>query len=159
MSRSPPFPQPNECFPGALHRRDRVPEDPARFWRSGHSLRRGADREPIHTITVGVYARLSGRRSDVFSVSPKRWRSDSPVTERAQLRNTIQVLPLVDPSARSAGPYGTRLSTVLLVRKDGQALFVERDIWTLQDGKVVKADPSSQRVHRFTLGTGTAGVS
>ncbi|KAI5896975.1 uncharacterized protein SCHCODRAFT_02616353 [Schizophyllum commune H4-8] len=81
-----------------------------------------------------------------------QWRSDSPVTERAQLRNTIQVLPLVDPSARSAGPYGTRLSTVLLVRKDGQALFVERDIWTLQDGKVVKADPSSQRVHRFTLG-------
>ena len=50
------------------HRRDRIPEDSARFWRRGHSRRRGADREPIHTITVGVYARLSGRRSDVFPV-------------------------------------------------------------------------------------------
>ncbi|KAL1744983.1 NRDE protein-domain-containing protein [Schizophyllum fasciatum] len=80
-----------------------------------------------------------------------QWRSDAPVTERGGLRNTIQVLPLVFPAAESAGPYGTRLSTVLLVRKDGEALFVERDIWMLQDGKAVKADPSSQRVHRFTL--------
>ncbi|TRM60558.1 NRDE protein-domain-containing protein [Schizophyllum amplum] len=81
-----------------------------------------------------------------------QWRSDSPVTERADLRNTIQVIPFVYPSAGSAGPYGTRLSTVLLVRRDGQALFVERDIWTLQDStKVVKAHPLSQRVHRFTL--------
>lgn len=29
--------------------------------------------------------------------------------------------------------YGTRLSTVVLIKRDGQVLFVERDIWQLGD--------------------------
>lgn len=49
--------------------------------------------------------------------------------------------------------YGTRLSTVILVRRDGSALFVERDIWTLnEEGHAVKADRTSQRTFRFRLG-------
>jgi len=29
--------------------------------------------------------------------------------------------------------YGTRLSTVVLIKRDGQVLFVERDVWQLSD--------------------------
>lgn len=47
--------------------------------------------------------------------------------------------------------YGTRLSSVLLVKTNGEALFIERDIWKLVDGDPVKADPSSQRVFRFQV--------
>jgi uncharacterized protein with NRDE domain len=46
--------------------------------------------------------------------------------------------------------YGTRLSTVLLVKKSGEALFIERDIWQLVDGKPVMAD-RSQRTFRFRV--------
>jgi hypothetical protein len=47
--------------------------------------------------------------------------------------------------------YGTRLSTVLLVKKSGEALFVERDIWQLIDGKPVMADLRSHRTFRFRV--------
>ena len=58
--------------------------------------------------------------------------------------------------AQSAdGPfYGTRLSTVILVRRDGGVLFVERDIWALDvAGHAVKADRTSERTFRFRLET------
>ncbi|KAF5348592.1 hypothetical protein D9756_009614 [Leucocoprinus leucothites] len=116
------------------------------------------------------------------------WRSPNPVTERAQLRNTVQVTPIpvilktngakeapsgdpstpvaaavsvsnpgtsdMAPSARplaSVAPgfehyYGTRLSTVLLIRRDGSVLFIERDIWRLgKDGKPERLDYSESR--------------
>ncbi|KAJ7578154.1 NRDE protein-domain-containing protein [Mycena floridula] len=80
------------------------------------------------------------------------WQSPDAVSERSQLRNTIQVNPipiiLGDAEPRY---YGTRLSTVLLIRKNGQVLFVERDIWKMDHGKVSKGDPASDRVYQFPL--------
>ncbi|KAJ3574137.1 hypothetical protein NP233_g1961 [Leucocoprinus birnbaumii] len=114
------------------------------------------------------------------------WRSPDPVTERAQLRNTIQVTPIpiilkpdsakdtpsrsdsattsgsvsvpdtpeAIPPAQPPPPlapgsehyYGTRLSTVLLVRRDDSVLFVERDIWRLgKDGKPERLDYGESR--------------
>lgn len=35
--------------------------------------------------------------------------------------------------------YGTRLSTVVLIRRDGNATFIERDIWALE------SQPQEQR--------------
>jgi hypothetical protein len=55
--------------------------------------------------------------------------------------------------------YGTRLSTVILVRRDGSVLFVERDIWSLpvqegkhEDARPTKCEPASRdRTFRFHL--------
>ncbi|RDB14538.1 Transport and Golgi organization 2 [Hypsizygus marmoreus] len=83
------------------------------------------------------------------------WQSPEPVTERAQLRNTVHVapFPLTLEGLPNVGcdAYGTRLSTILLIKKNGDALFIERDIWKLVNGKVVRADPQSQRVFRFQV--------
>ena len=48
-------------------------------------------------------------------------------------------------------PYGTRLSTVLLVRKNGQVLFIERDIWKIKDGVPFKSNPPTERKFMFKL--------
>ncbi|KXN84332.1 hypothetical protein AN958_12747 [Leucoagaricus sp. SymC.cos] len=82
------------------------------------------------------------------------WRSPDPITERAQLRNTVQVtpIPIILKSAQpptSSGYehyYGTRLSTVLLIRRDGSVLFIERDIWRL--GKDDKPEKLNHREGR-----------
>ncbi|KAK0487809.1 NRDE protein-domain-containing protein [Armillaria novae-zelandiae] len=71
-----------------------------------------------------------------------------PVVHRSELKKAIHVLPL----SIEGRMYGTRLSTVLLVRKNGEVLFVERDIWQLDhDGSATRAPPSSQRVYRFQV--------
>ncbi|GLB38715.1 putative transport and Golgi organisation 2 [Lyophyllum shimeji] len=83
------------------------------------------------------------------------WQSPEPVTERSQLRNTVHVAPL--PITLDGVPtldcntYATRLSTILLIKKNGNAVFIERDIWQLVDGKAVRADPRSQRIFRFQV--------
>jgi Uncharacterized conserved protein len=61
------------------------------------------------------------------------------------------MVDLADSS--SAGPqhYATRLSTVLLIRKDGGVLFIERDVWKVVDEKVTTVDPSSERTFRFQI--------
>lgn len=42
--------------------------------------------------------------------------------------------------------YGTRLSTVLLIRRDGSVLFIERDVWKLgKDGKPERLDHKESR--------------
>ncbi|ESK85415.1 ser thr-rich protein t10 in dgcr region [Moniliophthora roreri MCA 2997] len=81
------------------------------------------------------------------------WRSPEPVTERGDLRKTVQVCPIPANWGEKPSHYGTRLSTVLLIRRDGQATFIERDIWKLVDGKVTKmdVDSPSERTFRFTL--------
>jgi len=89
---------------------------------------------------------------------------DCTISQRSELRKTIQVspvpLPLSSTTTTTSGrnlppsvaPYGTRLSTVLLVRNNGQVLFIERDIWKLGDGGVpVKPDPPTQRKFIFKL--------
>ena len=97
-----------------------------------------------------------------------RWRSDPPPRTRGELRNTIAVAPLplrLTPPERDRA-YGTRLASVVLVRRDGSVLFVERDMWELarDDGdgageargeapapRPRRADPARQRVFRFRL--------
>ncbi|KAF8228074.1 hypothetical protein L208DRAFT_1404484 [Tricholoma matsutake] len=83
------------------------------------------------------------------------WRSPQPVTTGFDLRNTVHVAPVPITQEESLTPgsnlYATRLSTVLLVKKSGEALFIERDIWQLEDGKAVKADLQSQRTFRFQI--------
>jgi len=78
-----------------------------------------------------------------------------------EIRKTIQVSPMPSSSTASGSnnnnlpsvaPYGTRLSTVLLVRNNGQVLFIERDIWKLGDAGVpVKSDPPTERKYNFKL--------
>ncbi|KAI0344468.1 DUF833-domain-containing protein [Trametopsis cervina] len=82
-----------------------------------------------------------------------------PPTTPLTARDTIQI----PPHARQLSPlpdaalYGTRLSNVILVRRDGGVVFVERDVWMLDphsDGKEARAVPGErkkQRVFRFTL--------
>lgn len=88
-------------------------------------------------------------------ISAKSWRPLEPITEPSQFRNTVHVcpFPLSVKGAPTMGDnrYGTRLSSILLIKKNGEALFIERDIWTLVDEKVVRADPKSQRVFRFQV--------
>ncbi|KAK0187702.1 NRDE protein-domain-containing protein [Armillaria mellea] len=70
------------------------------------------------------------------------------VVHRSELKRAIHVVPL----EIGGKMYGTRLSTVLLVRKNGEVLFVERDIWKLDhNGSVSRAPPSAQRLYRFQL--------
>ncbi|KAG6813017.1 hypothetical protein H0H92_014755 [Tricholoma furcatifolium] len=83
------------------------------------------------------------------------WRAPDPVMERSQLRNTVHVLPfpitLEGVTITGNNSYGTRLSTILLIKKNGEALFIERDMWRLEGGQVAKANPESQRIFRFQV--------
>ncbi|KAI0632287.1 NRDE protein-domain-containing protein [Trametes polyzona] len=86
------------------------------------------------------------------------WKSEHAPLDRSELRNTILVDPLPIGARESpdggAAPnyYGTRSSTVILIRRDGAALFIERDIWTLDDdGRVQRGDPGRDRVFRFQI--------
>ena len=77
-----------------------------------------------------------------------------PPRLRADLRNTIQIEPLQIPLPKSDDTplYGTRLSTVILVHRDGRVMFVERDIWTVDaEGKARMGDAKQQRIFRFHL--------
>lgn len=88
-----------------------------------------------------------------------RWQPDPPPANAVGLRNAIQITPLrvsatLAPDSSSSEPiyYGTRLSTVVLVRRDGSVLFVERDIWKLDDrGSLVRGRPKDDRSFRFDL--------
>ncbi|KAF9015772.1 hypothetical protein BDZ89DRAFT_1118400 [Hymenopellis radicata] len=81
--------------------------------------------------------------------------SSEPVEQRVDLRPTIQVISFSIPSMLPEvdKAYGTRLSTVILIRRDGSVLFIERDLWKSVDGRVtkLKMDPLSERVYRFQL--------
>lgn len=74
---------------------------------------------------------------------------------RHELRNTVQVFPvpiILEGSGNDTPAYySTRLSTVLLVRKDGEVLFIERDIWGLVNGKPERPDPPTERRFQFKL--------
>ncbi|QRV92791.1 Ser/Thr-rich protein T10 in DGCR region [Ceratobasidium sp. AG-Ba] len=100
-----------------------------------------------------------------------------PPTSRYSLRTTITVPPIpVEPktwsssitpdsvpASNDAAPalqsqqtdfYCTRLTTVVLVKRDGSVTFVERDIWQMIEGKSepAKADKTSQRKFCFQVG-------
>lgn len=96
------------------------------------------------------------------------------VQERADLRRTVLVpaFSATPPKGKAIGGeagggaseesekawYGTRTSTILLVRKDGEVTFVERDVHTLTlDGSQARLlsgeeRRSGQRRYDFTLG-------
>jgi len=79
------------------------------------------------------------------------WRSSQPPRQASELRNTIQAEPIVIDDR----VYGTRLSTVVLVKQSGEVVFTERDRWMLtEQGQPVLTDPSSQRVFRFEVERG-----
>jgi len=68
----------------------------------------------------------------------------------------MRITPSLSADAPADGPefYGTRLATVLLIRRDGRVLFVERDIWQLDsNGEVTRGDPRRERVFRFPVAT------
>jgi len=83
------------------------------------------------------------------------WQSAEPPRERSQLKNTIRVDPIVIARAQDpSDTYGTRLSTVILVQRDGKVLFVERDVWKMDEGGklvMIGTDPSSERQFRFQM--------
>ncbi|KAK2463381.1 hypothetical protein APHAL10511_004607 [Amanita phalloides] len=93
-------------------------------------------------------AELVNQLMDILS-----WTSQEPITERVHFRKTVHVLPLAVRPSGSAQPgtYATRLSTVVLVSRNREVHFYERDVWELAEGKAIMASPSSTRVFRFKL--------
>ena len=61
------------------------------------------------------------------------WKSPEKVARREDLLLTIQVQPIDNRGA----VYGTRLTTVLLVRDDGSVRWVEKDIFQMREDKAV----------------------
>jgi len=84
----------------------------------------------------------------ILSKHPKQ----APQT-RDELRGALRVDPLhVNVGAGIQGWYGTRLSSVILIRHDGSVIFRERDIWSLNAaGEPVLGDPKQDRKLTFWL--------
>jgi uncharacterized protein with NRDE domain len=88
------------------------------------------------------------------------WKSLGLPEDRSQLRNTIMIDPIrLPPKANSVSTtsryYGTRLSTVVLISRTGQATFIERDMWHLGDlGQPVPPNAHAQRQFRFSIQLG-----
>jgi len=95
-----------------------------------------------------------------------------PPQTRQQLRTSIMIPPVLIPITGQTLPpsgtepplpvpvttangkyYGTRLSTVLLVKKTGEVTFVERDIWMLDatTGEPIRLGTDNDRITRFQL--------
>lgn len=104
----------------------------------------------------------------VYTFSPLNRRHREGPCSRLELQYTIQVIPFAvfpgstgsldsthQTSDASQPPitYGTRLSTVILVKRNGEVFFVERDIWGPgPDGAPVRSiDRSTDRVFKFNL--------
>ncbi|KAH9924345.1 DUF833-domain-containing protein [Epithele typhae] len=89
------------------------------------------------------------------------WQTAPAPAARRDLSTTVHVAPIRVPPV--APPHRTRLSTAILVRHDGRATFVERDVWTLPGGEdarePVRAPLGHDRVFRFAVGsTGALSV-
>ncbi|KAJ4481898.1 NRDE protein-domain-containing protein [Lentinula aciculospora] len=78
------------------------------------------------------------------------WKCPVPVTTRSELRNTVEVAP-IPITQENTKFYGTRLSTVVLIRRNGQVTFIERDIWKEVKGKVERMPASLERKFHFKL--------
>ncbi|KAF7299859.1 hypothetical protein HMN09_00992900 [Mycena chlorophos] len=84
-----------------------------------------------------------------------------PPTKREELRNAICVPPLPIAVGRYKGYYATRTATVVLIRrKGGDGLFVERDVWGLDQregeeaGVSLRDGEDEQRVLQFRVAEG-----
>jgi len=80
--------------------------------------------------------------------------ADTPSSDKPRMQ------PLSSAAPGYEHYYGTRLSTVLLIRRDGSVVFIERDVWRLgADGKPERLDYKEgrkegdvqQRVFEFQL--------
>ena len=59
---------------------------------------------------------------------------------------------VTEQSSSTTSYYGTRLSTVILIRRDGSVTFIERDIWALDEsGQPSKRDLAHDRVFHFEI--------
>jgi hypothetical protein len=69
------------------------------------------------------------------------------------LRGALRVEPLpVHLGNTCHGLYGTRVSSIILVRHDGSVVFRERDIWSLNAaGEPTLGDPKNDRKLTFWL--------
>jgi len=70
-----------------------------------------------------------------------------------ELRGAMRVNPLpIHFGDAFHGWYGTRLSTVILIRHNGSVVFRERDIWGLNTaGEPILGDPKNDRSVTFWL--------
>ena len=80
-----------------------------------------------------------------------------PPRDRGDLKDTILATPLNENSTTDGPPnlYGTRLAQVILVRRDGRVMYIERDIWALDGaGAAVRASAKENtRSFIFRLGS------
>lgn len=98
--------------------------------------------------------------SNAYALHLCSWESPDTITERVHLRRTIHVAPIPITIDRPGVPpvttaYGTRLSTVILVKRNGEVTFIERDIWKMVDGKpkrLDKEEEKTQRIFKFRIG-------
>ncbi|KAJ7105063.1 NRDE protein-domain-containing protein [Mycena crocata] len=116
-----------------------------------HSAEANLDVDPTVDEDVADAA-LAARLFTLLRTTAK-----TPIRSREDLRRTIHVAPLEVAAGPNKGWYATRLATVLLVRRTGEARFVERDVWRLSEGKdggVELADTGAERVFRVRVGGG-----
>jgi uncharacterized protein with NRDE domain len=99
------------------------------------------------------YSKSRFHPDDTLTLIESRLRTANPPSVREELRTTVEVDPIqVTLGAGLSGWYGTRLSTLILIRKDGNVLFRERDIWTLSaTGDPIHGDGNNDRLLEFSL--------
>lgn len=61
------------------------------------------------------------------------------------------VTPEHPPAPAGHKPYGTRLTTIILMRWDGQVTYIERDVWWMDEVGCVHKGGTEDRVYRFNL--------
>ena len=140
------------------------------FERTGDpNPRRRSDEELTEELfgILSQYDEYTPHLEHISHLPSNRCHCEDP-SSRFELRNTIHVTPFalspkdtgIPKSAQqpwdSSWPrdaYGTMLSTVILIKWNGEVLFTERDIWGYgPDGTPVRtADHSTDRVFRFRL--------
>ncbi|KAG8707383.1 hypothetical protein FRC11_007477 [Ceratobasidium sp. 423] len=83
-------------------------------------------------------------------VEPGKW--SKTVNPPNEVPASVNAAPALGSEDRT-DYYGTRLTSVLLVRRDGRVTFVERDVWVQKEtGDPEKSlDSSSQRRFDFQL--------
>lgn len=107
---------------------------------------------------------------NTIQVEPLAFRPDAPLEQERkegpppvappQLQQNQQQHqpPPPLPREETAFYYGTRLSTVVLIRRDGATTLVERDVWTLDParggGAPAHAPAGRDRVFRFQIERG-----
>lgn len=113
---------------------------------------------PIPLILKSSGAKATATHSD--SPTPAAAPSTASVSSPGTSDSIDSAHPTIPIAPGFKNHYGTRLSTVILIRRDGSVLFIERDIWRLgEDDKPERLNYSErrgegevkERVFEFTL--------